>query len=148
MMDIKNIAAVVSGMDEEYPFQIILGINSFAREHSINVSYFAAFGGIIESSDFDIGEYSIYELPDFSCFDGVLLLSNTFSDPAIRNAVIDKVKASGRPAVIFECRDHEEFCDVSINNYSVMKKLVEQLIKVHGAKTFNFISGPEANPEP
>ncbi|MCR5122068.1 MAG: GGDEF domain-containing protein [Ruminococcus sp.] len=146
-MIIRNVAAVVSGMDEEYPYQIIMGINSFAREHNINVSYFAAFGGIIDSKDFDAGEYSIYELPDFSSFDGVLLLSNTFSDPEIRNAIIDKVKASGQPAVIFECKEHEEFYDVSINNYSVMKKLVEHLIKVHGARVFNFISGPEANPE-
>ena len=51
LMVIKNIAAVVSGMDEEYPYQIMLGINQFAREHNINVSYFAAFGGIIESED-------------------------------------------------------------------------------------------------
>ena len=146
-MIIRNVAAVVSGMDEEYPYQIILGINNYAREHNFNVSYFAAFGGIIDSKDFDVGEYSIYELPDFSSFDGVLLLSNTFSDPDIRNAIIDKVKASGIPAVIFECKDHKEFYDISINNYSVMKKLVEHLIKVHGARVFNYISGPAANPE-
>ena len=146
-MNIMNIAAVVSGMDEEYPYQIILGINNYAREHSLNVSYFAAFGGIIDSDDFDVGEYSIYNLPDFSRFDGALLLSNTFSNPVIRNRIIDKVKASGIPAVIFECKEHEEFHDVSINNYSVMKKLVEHLIVRHGARTFNFISGPEANPE-
>ena len=39
---IKNVAAVVSGMDEEYPYHIITGINEYAREHDINVSYFAS----------------------------------------------------------------------------------------------------------
>ena len=146
-MGIKNVAAVVSGMDEEYPFQIILGINEFARKHDINISYFAAFGGIIESEEFDIGEFSIYTLPDFSHFDGALLLSNTFSNPKIRNAIIDKVKASGIPAVIFECADYPEFHDVSIDNYAVMKRLVEHLITEHGARTFNYISGPLGNPE-
>ena len=48
---IKNIAAVISGMDEEYPYHIINGINDFAREHDLNVSYFAAFGGIIDSKE-------------------------------------------------------------------------------------------------
>ncbi|MBP5565669.1 MAG: substrate-binding domain-containing protein, partial [Lachnospiraceae bacterium] len=146
-MTIRNIAAVVSGMDEEYPYHIIRGINDFARENDINVSYFAAFGGIVDSKDFDTGEFSIYALPDFAKFDGVLLLSNTFANPEIRNCIIDKVKKAGVPAVIFECKDHEEFYDVSINNYSVMKKLVEHLIDKHGCKTFNFIAGPSANPE-
>ena len=147
MKKIFNVAAFVCGMDEEYPYQIILGINNYAKDHGINISYFASFGGIIDSSDFDDGEYSIYNLPDFSAFDGALLLTNTFSNPVIRNSIIDKVRAAGIPTVIFECRDYEEFHDVSIDNYSVMKRLVEHLIKEHGARTFNFISGPEANPE-
>lgn len=147
MKKVFNIAAFVCGMDEEYPYQIIRGINEFAKEHAINVSYFASFGGIFENNAFDNGEYSIYKLPNLGDFDGALLLTNTFSNPVIRNAVIDRVKAAGIPSVIFECKDYEEFHDVSIDNYAVMKKLVEHLIKVHGAKTFNFISGPEANTE-
>ena len=146
-MRIRNVAAIVSGMDEEYPYHIIRGINKFAKDNYINVSYFAAFGGIVDSRNFDIGEYSIYNLPDFSKFDGALLLSNTFADPDIRNAIIDKVKAAGIPSVIFECKDHPEFCDVSIDNYAVMKKLVKHLINEHGARVFNYIAGPTANPE-
>ena len=50
MKKIFNVAAFVCGMDEEYPYQIIHGINEFAREHAINVSYFASFGGIVEKN--------------------------------------------------------------------------------------------------
>lgn len=146
-MGVKNVAAVVSGMDEEYPYNIIRGINDFAKQHDININYFAAFGGIIDSKEFDIGEFSIYALPDFSKFDGALLLTNTFANPDIRNLIIDKVKSAGIPSVIFECKDHQEFYDISINNYNVMKKLVDHLINEHGCKTFNFIAGPKSNPE-
>ncbi|MCR5740759.1 MAG: GGDEF domain-containing protein [Lachnospiraceae bacterium] len=144
---IRNIAVVVSGMDEEYPYNIISGINDFARKYKFNVSYFAAFGGIIDSSEFDQGEFSIFGLPDFSGFDGALLLSNTFANKKTRELIINKVKDAHIPTVIFECKDYEEFYDVSINNYDVMKKLVEHLITVHGARTFNFISGPSTNTE-
>ena len=144
---IKNIAAVVSGMDEEYPYHIINGINDYARKNNINISYFAAFGGIIDSRDFDKGEFSIYGLPDFTKFDGALLLSNTFADKVVRNLIVERVKAAEIPTVVFECKDYEEFYDISINNYTVMKKLVEHLIEVHNAKVFNFISGPVTNPE-
>lgn len=141
-MDVVNIAAVVSGLDEEYPYYIIRGINKFARDHNINVSYFAAFGGVVDSRKFDIGEFSIYNLTDFSKFDGVILLANTFIDTKVAARIIEKVKASGIPTVIFESSDHEEFNDISIDNFTVMKKLVEHIIVEHKAKTINYISGP------
>ena len=121
MKKIFNVAAFVCGMDEEYPYQIIQGINKFARDHAINISYFAAFGGIVANSEFDDGEYSIFNLPDYRSFDGAILMTNTFSNPSIRSAIVDKVKKAGIPAVIFECKDYPEFHDVSIDNYSVMK---------------------------
>ena len=147
MKKIFNVAAFVCGMDEEYPYQIIKGINEFARNHAINISYFASFGGVVENSSFDDGEYSIYKLAQLASFDGALLLTNTFSNLDIRNSIIDKVKAANIPTVIFECNDYEEFHDISIDNYSVMKRLVEHLINEHGYKVFNYISGPESNPE-
>lgn len=146
-MKIINIAAVVSGLDEEYPYNIIQGINKFARDHNMNVSYFAAFGGVVDSRRFDIGEFSIYNLTDFSKFDGALLLTNTFSDPKIRGKIIDKVRSAGIPAVVFESKDYPDFYDISIDNFSVMKKLVDHIIRDHKAKVINFISGPLANPE-
>lgn len=146
-MDIINIAVVVSGLDEEYPYNIIRGIRSSAQDHNINVSVFAAFGGVVDSKKFDIGEFSIYNLIDFSKFDGALLMSNTFSDPVLRGRITDKVNASGIPAVIFECDDHNEFYNITIDNYSVMYKLAEHVIQKHGAKVINYISGPLANPE-
>lgn len=147
MKKIFNVAAFVCGMDEEYPYQIIMGINEYAKKNAMNITYFASFGGIVENNEFDNGEYSIYNLPDYSSFDGAILLTNTFSSSIVRTAIVDKVKAAGIPAVVFECKDYETFYDISIDNYAVMKELVLHLIKEHGAKTFNFISGPEENYE-
>ena len=137
-MDIINIAVVVSGLDEEYPYNMIRGINNFAQEHDINVSCFAAFGGVVDSRKFDIGEYSIYNLINFSAFDGALLLSNTFSDPVLRGRIADKVLAAGIPAVTFEGNEVPSFYNISIDNYSVMRRLVEHVVEVHGAKVINY----------
>lgn len=146
-MIIRNIAAVVSGMDEEYPYHIIRGINKFAKDNFLNVSYFAAYGNIASTNGSDIGELSIYNLPDFSSFDGAILITNTFADPTLRESIISKVHAANIPTIIFENTDHEEFYDISIDNYSVMKKLVEHLILEHKVKVFNYVSGPLTNPE-
>ncbi len=146
-MLIRNVAVIVSGMDEEYPYHIIRGINKVASDNFINISYFTAYGNIAGNKKADIGELGIYNLPDYSTFDGVILITNTFSDPDLRETIVKKVKKAGVPTVIFENKDHEEFYDISIDNYAVMKLLVEHLIHEHNKKVFNFVSGPLTNPE-
>ena len=57
-MRVRNIAVIVIGLDEEYQYNVIRGINQYAREHDVNISYFAAFGGVVDSRKFDLGEFS------------------------------------------------------------------------------------------
>ena len=118
-MDIQNFAVIISGLDEEYQFHIISGINQYAREHRINISYFAAFGGMVDSKRFDIGEYSIYSLTDFTKFDGALVITNTFGDAKIRTRIMERVREAEIPAVVFETKDYPDFHDISIDNFSV-----------------------------
>ena len=89
MEKILNIAVMLAGPDEEYQSNIISGINRFARENEVNISYFAAFGGMLASKSFDIGVYSIYNLVDFTRFDGVLLMENTICDRQIKENIVD-----------------------------------------------------------
>ncbi|MBE6863551.1 MAG: diguanylate cyclase [Ruminococcus flavefaciens] len=144
---ILNIAVVVAGLDEEYQHNIITGINKAARERSINVTYFAAFGGMLASKRFDIGEYSIYRLIDFASFDGAILMTNTISDPNVKVEIIERARESGIPCVVFDCDDYPEFCNISIDNTSAMRAMIEHIIVEHNAKVINYISGPLANPE-
>ena len=130
---IINIAVVVAGIDEEYQVNIINGINSFAKENNINIAYFAAFGGMLASKRFDRGEYSIYDLIDFSRFDGALLMTNTINDINVKERITERVKKSGIPAVVFDCADYPEFCNIAINNSVAMTELVEHIIREHGA---------------
>ena len=143
----KKIVVVVSGLDEEYQYNIFKGINAFAFAHNMNISYVAGFGGMVGSDKFDIGETSIYSLIDYTQFDGALLMTNTFGDGMLRNRIFSNVLAAKIPAVVFESRENPEFYDISIDNFGVMKKLVNHIIQHHGAKTINYVSGPLENPE-
>lgn len=143
----KKVAVVVSALDEEYQNNIIRGINRSAEENQLSVSYFAAFGGLVNSKRFDLGEYSIYDVIDYSKFDGILLMLNTFGDPVIRRKLLDRISAAHKPTVVFEPTDNPDFYDICIDNFSVMKELVNHIIKHHHAKVINCITGPLANPE-
>lgn len=142
-----NIAVFVAGLDEEYQNNIIVGINEFARRNNINVSYFAAFGGMIDSKLYDIGEYSIYDLANLEKFDGAILMTNTINDDNAKGKIISRIKKSGISAVVFDCDDFSEFYNISINNTIAMKEMVRHVITKHGAKVINYISGPMSNPE-
>ncbi|MBR5362634.1 MAG: GGDEF domain-containing protein [Oscillospiraceae bacterium] len=146
-MKIRNIAVIVIGLDEEYQYNVIRGINQYARDNNVNVTYFAAFPGVVVSKKFDIGEFSIFNLTNFSYFDGALLMLNTFSNSELKERIVSRVRASGIPAVTFETKDYPEFYDISIDNFKVMKELTNHVIQVHGAKVINYVSGPLSNPE-
>lgn len=144
---IISIAVVVSALDEEYQYNIITSINKYAEEHNVNVSYFAAFCGTIGSRRFDIGESSVYNMIDFTRFDGAILMTNTFSNAEIRERLVNRVRTAKIPTVIFESDDYPEFHNIKIDNFAVMKKLVNHIIQHHGAKKLNYVSGPLVNPE-
>ena len=142
-----EIAVIVAGIDEEYQNAVLEGIISFAKSHNVNISCFAAFGGVITNNKYDLGEYNIYSLINFDLFDGVILMTNTISDPDEKKKMLKQVRASKLPAVIFDCNEFPEFYNIKIDNYSAMRAIVEHVIDVHGAKIINYISGPLSNPE-
>ena len=146
-MSIYNIAVFVAGLDEEYQSSIISGINSYARKNRINVSYFAAYGGVLNSKCFDIGEYSIYSLADLSRFDGAVLMINTINDAGIKQQIVDMVRKTSTPAVIFGCQDYPDIFNISIDNKNPIADMVRHVVNEHGAKVINYISGPVTNPE-
>ena len=144
---VKNIAVAVAGIDEEYQNNIIKGINAYAREKGVNVSYFVAFGGVLQNSRYDVGEYNIFTLANMQRFDGAILMTNTVCSQEMRSTVYDKVLSAGVPAVILDCEDKKEFFNISIDNASAMKEIVRHVIRDHGAKVINYISGPLSNTE-
>ncbi len=144
---VVNIADFVAGLEEEYKKNTIIGINEFSRRNNINVSYFAAFGGMIDSKLYDIGEYSIYDLANLEKFDGAILMTNTINDDSAKNRIISRIKDSGIPAVVFDCDDFKEFYNISIDNTIAMQEIVRHVIQKHDAKVINYISGPMSNPE-
>ena len=144
---IRKIAVLVAGTDEEYQGSILDGIEQAAKEFQFNVSVFACFGGVLSNTLYDVGEYNIYRLVNYSMFDGAILLTNTIGDLETRERVCADVRASGIPAAVFDCGTDPTFYNVRIDNTAAMRQMVAHVIEQHGAKTINFISGPLENPE-
>ncbi len=140
-----TIAVIASGIDEEYQQSILKGIHRYAAQHHVNIAHFVAFGGILANPKYDQGEYNIFELPNFSMFDGVILLSNTF--PAdLAEALYERIRAAGVPAVSID-RELGDLYHIGIRNAEAMEQITRHLIEKHGVKRLNYVSGPDTNTE-
>ncbi len=144
---IRNIAVIVAGIDEEYQNSMIEGIIDCAKTYHANISCFASFSGVIASSRYDIGEYNIYELVNMQKFDALILMTNTISDPEEKAKMIRRAKESGLPTVVLDGEEDPDFYHVRINNQKAMREIVQHVIKEHHAKQICCIAGPQANPE-
>ena len=143
----QHIAVVAAGMDEEYQESVLRGIFDAAKAHNCNVACFAAFGGVLGSSRYDTGEYNIYSLAQFDRFDAAVLLTNTINSAELRSNIMHRAKQAGIPVAVLDSDEEPAFYNVKIDNTAAMRKMVQHVIEVHGAKTINYISGPLANPE-
>ncbi|MBR5512483.1 MAG: GGDEF domain-containing protein [Ruminococcus sp.] len=142
----KRIAVIVAGIDETYQSSILRGIQSAALKYGFHCYVFVSFTGMKDNKGHDDGEMNIFKLPDFSLFDGAILLTNTIDCPPVVNDILSRIKKAGIPAVSMD-NNVEGHLHIGIDNCNAMRDITEHFIKIHGFKRINYISGPMDNPE-
>ena len=142
---IVNIAVIISGIDEEYQNCILRGIKDFAHQHGFNISCFVSFGGILANKKHDVGEFNIFNLPNYEKFDGIILLTNTIPSVVAVDEICSKVSKAGIPIVSIDYDLNEESYYIGIDNYAAMREIVSHFVDHHKAKRINFVSGPPNN---
>ena len=145
-MNRYNIALIIEEIDQSYQSTILSGIASAAEEFSMSISAFVSFSGAMNNIRHDKGEFNIFSLPDFSKFDGAILLTNTIAYQPVVSDIISRIKEAGIPAVSID-NDLPFMYHIGIDNKTAMRKITEHLINEHKFTRFSYISGPKDNPE-
>ena len=144
----KKIALVMEGWGRYITDAWVRGIlNKIKMENEdVNLYVFNAYASWSTDSLYDQGEHSIFFLPDFCDFDGVIVELNNTRVDSVRDEVIGRVRASGVPAVILN-RKEEGLILVGTDNYKAMYDNIRFLHKEKDCKKFWFVMGPEDNYE-
>ncbi len=142
----KNIAILTAGLTVNHAYRIISGINKCITDYDANAFIFTCARRYEQDSKHDIGEYNIYNLPDFNEMDGAVLVNSTVGSDEILLEMAKKIEEAHISAVGIERADPNMF-NVHIDNKSAMREIVEHFIKVHGFRRINYISGPTTNQE-
>lgn len=90
----------------------------------------------------EIGKKNILYLPDFSVFDAIIALPNSFDITGMDTEFYELVKKNAKCPVFCLQSGHEDFNLITINNRKTMKTLTEHFIKVHGFSRIYYMSGP------
>ena len=116
------------------------GLLQFTVDHpNVQVCVFDCFGKDL-GNDKDRSEYSIFHLPEFSQFDGLLIQSNQIILPEARKEVERIVTESGVPAVAIGCE--LEGCTLAFfDNRQAQYRMAEHIIREHGARRIVYLTG-------
>ncbi|MBQ9142792.1 MAG: LacI family DNA-binding transcriptional regulator, partial [Lachnospiraceae bacterium] len=142
----KKVAVFANGWSSEYLELVLEGLRTCAREENVDLFAFVNFSSGAEDKPDNIGEKSIFCLPDLKNFDGVVLATNTFNLVSEREMLAEAVRKTGIPAVTLEY-ELPDIPYLGTDNYKGFYELVEHVIQEHHAKDVLFISGPADNKE-
>ncbi len=140
----RKIAIVADGWRRFINYDWICGCRRYISEHHLDseVYVFNSFGNFSKDEKHNDGEYNIFSLPDFREFDGIILEITNVSKRKNSNRIIELIKKSGVPAVSL-LEKVPGLYHAGVDNYSVMKELVEHLVTEHGCRKINYIGGPQ-----
>ena len=140
----KKVAIFGNGWSNEYLELVVEGIRKRAKESNVDLFLFANYSAGGEKEEDNVGEKSIFTLPDISEFDGVILLANIINMDNERVYLNREVLKHKIPAVSLEYQ-MDGIPYIGTDTYDGVFRLVTHLIEEHGAREFAFVSGPVDN---
>lgn len=147
-MGMKKIIILADGWKRYVNYSWLYGCKKYIEEQhlEVQIDVFHCFGNMSKDEMHNLGEYNIFNLPDLTQYDGILLeITNIVMDDQAKR-IIEKVKESQVPAVSLLIKIPGLY-RAGIDNYGNMTKIVEHLIQVHDCKVINYVGGPVENCE-
>lgn len=142
-MNVKmDIAVLMGGVGFDTQKRMINGILDSALPEGTNVYIFTCDGWYYASRfKYENGEYNIYNLPDFTQYDGVIVNLETIHDVKVREELIDRIKKAGVPCASMLVKI-DGTINIWLENQSGIHAIVEHLVEEHHVKRIFYISGP------
>lgn len=140
----KKIAVIANGWNNLSVAQAIKGIRDCTDRLNYDIFLFLSFATFGQSKERVDGENAIFELTDYSDFDGVIVFSSMLNSSELPVKLCKKI-AKTNPNVISVGEEVEGIDYIGIDNYKGMYEMVSHLIEKHHIKNAAFFAGPKVN---
>ena len=140
----KKIILISDGWRRLVTYAWVAGIMREIRKRDLDIALYQynSYGNWSKDALHNIGEYNIYNLPDFSEYDGVILDCSNISDQKQKRKIINKLHETGLPVVSIEFEEEKFHC-ISIDNYGPIIELMHHMYEKHDCRRFVFAGGPK-----
>lgn len=137
-----DIAVLMGGVGFDTQKRMINGILDSALPEGTNIYIFTCDGWYYASRfKYEKGEYNIYNLPDFTQYDGVIANLETIHDVKIREELVSRIKKAGVPCASMLVKI-DGTINIWLENQSGIHAIVEHLVTEHHVQRIFYISGP------
>lgn len=140
----KKIAVFTNAFSEKMLSDALEGIREVAQREDYDIFAFSSFASPGMSEDEQREEKRIYQLPDMSEFDGIIVFSVTLNFNELVDDICERAVAANVPIVSIGSKVGD-LPFVGLNTEESMCELVEHIVTVHGVRDIEFISGPKGN---
>lgn len=143
----KRIAFLSFDWDYKIVSEYYLGLQKhLAKRRGVQVVIFNAFGNYYASHLPKQSTFEIFSLYDPTDYDGLLIQGNRTWPPELRQKVVDKTVAAGKPVVSINY-DLEGALTVGTNNYREEYELVLRVLRDHHCTKPAFVNGLKTSVE-
>lgn len=147
----KTIALFVEGDNALLEGIITEAVMQSGEKYDYNILIFQSLmtkpaytGGTLSDAIVE-GESTIYKLPDYDMFDGLIILGEVLRSDVMRE-IVGLAREHALP-VINVNNFHDDCYNVIFDDVVGMKEMVLHIIREHGCRKINFISGFQGNKE-
>lgn len=141
-----RIAAFTTMWNEEVVMFYYEGFNQWAKENDSVVDIYACYGRTDMTNAFNVGEYALFDYPDLSRYDGVVLVESTINSENVRLQLEERIRRLGIPCVIMEYKT-EGFSRIYIDQEKYLNQMVHHLYEAHHVEKMCYIGGLRSNVE-
>ena len=142
----RKIAVLANGWNYQSIHHALKGIRSVTDKLKIDVFLFLSFAAYAQSASRNAGEDAIFDLTDYTEFDGVIIFSEMLNSTETPNRIAKNLIANHIPAVSVGLpMDGLDF--VGIDHFKGMYQMVDHLVKEHHIKNPVFLAGAKEHPD-
>ena len=144
----KKIALLTDGWKRYVTYGWVCGIRDRAKELGVDICLYTynTNGNHSHDEKFNEGEYALYELIDYSSFDGFIFDCTNTNNPYVIENIVSKLKNVSVPVVSISFYV-EGFYYIGNDNKNLIREMVGHMVDVHGCKNLVYAGGPENNYE-
>ena len=143
-MSRKRIAVLMASIDREYQRDFAAGLASAGAKYDIDICIFNSQGYMnVAVSTSEDGESRIYDLVNFSDFDGIISMPATMGNDTALNKVFEVLKPLKEKPHISIDVVQEGAVTILFDDKISVEEMTEHLIVEHGARKIAFVSGPK-----